>query len=110
MYSYKGIENLLKAKNMKKSDMIEAVGLSSRTVAKIGKGEKLSDSVIMRLCDFFGCEKEDIFVIESGNQLLNVLLTTQTALMVASYPKIKRDSFLKPTLSVHRTESRLMTS
>ena len=73
MYSYKGLENLLKAKNMKKSDMIESIGLSSRTVAQIGKGEKLSDSVIMRMCNFFGCEKDDIFIEEGANQLLNVL-------------------------------------
>ena len=73
MYSYDGLNNLLKAKNMKKSDLSARLGISSRTIAKIGKGEKLADNVIVRLCDFFGCEKEDIFTKICDNKTLQVL-------------------------------------
>ena len=73
MYSYDGLNNLLKAKNMKKSDLYARLGISSRTIAKIGKGEKLADNVIVRLCDFFGCEKEDIFTKICDNKTLQVL-------------------------------------
>ncbi len=73
MYSYDGLNNLLKAKGMKKSDLTRELGISSRTIAKIGKGERLADHVIVRLCDFFGCEKEDIVVEVSNNKILQTL-------------------------------------
>ena len=73
MYSYDGLKNLLKAKNMKKSDLSARLGISSRTIAKIGKGEKIADHVILRLCNFFACEKEDIFAEVCDNKILQVL-------------------------------------
>ena len=73
MYSYDGLNNLLKAKGMKKSNLTRELGISSRTIAKIGKGERLADHVIVRLCGFFGCEKEDIVVEVSDNKLLQTL-------------------------------------
>ena len=42
MYSYDGLNRLLKAKGMKKSELTKELGISSRTIAKIGKGEKNS--------------------------------------------------------------------
>lgn len=73
MYFYDGLNNLLKAKGMKKSELTSKLGISSRTLAKIGKGEKLADKVIVRLCDFFDCEKEDIVIEVSDNKILQVL-------------------------------------
>ena len=73
MYSYDGLNNLLKSKNMKKSELAQELGISSRTIAKIGKGEKLADHVVRRLCDFFGCKKEDIFTEVCDNKILQAL-------------------------------------
>ena len=73
MYSYDGLNKLLAEKGIKKSTLTEKLGISSRTLSKIGKGEKLSDKVIMRLCSFFGCEKEDIFTEIRINPLLIAL-------------------------------------
>lgn len=73
MYSYDGLNNLLQAKGMKKSELTSKLGISSRTIAKIGKGEKLADHVIVRLCDFFGCEKKDIVAEVSNNKILQAL-------------------------------------
>ena len=73
MYSYDGLSKILKEKNMKKSELSARLGISSRTIAKIGKGEKLADHVIVRLCDFFGCEKEDICTEVCDNKILQVL-------------------------------------
>lgn len=73
MYSYDGLNNLLKTKNIKKSELSARLGISSRTIAKIGKGEKLADNVIIRLCNFFGCEKEDIFTEVCDNKVLQRL-------------------------------------
>ena len=41
MYSYDGLNKFLEEKNMKKSELSAKLGISSRTIAKIGKGEKL---------------------------------------------------------------------
>ena len=73
MYSYDGLNKILKEKNMKKSELSAKLGISSRTIAKIGKGEKLADHVIARLCDFFGCEKKDICTEVCDNKILQVL-------------------------------------
>ena len=42
MFSYKGLEQKLSERNIGRSDLAKMLGISSRTVAKIGKGEKLS--------------------------------------------------------------------
>lgn len=73
MYSYSGLNKLLKEKNIKKSELSSILGISSRTLAKLSKGEKITDRVIARLCDFFGCEREDIVVEVSCNKVLQAL-------------------------------------
>lgn len=73
MYSYDGLKSLLKGKNIKKSRLTQELGISSRTIAKIGKGEKIADHVILRLCDFLGCRKEDICREICDNKLLEAL-------------------------------------
>ena len=79
MYSYDGLHNLLKARGIKKSELTRELGISSRTIAKIGKGEMLADRVIVRLCAFFGCEKEDIVTEVSENRILQVLREEKNA-------------------------------
>jgi DNA-binding Xre family transcriptional regulator len=79
MVSYDGLDRLLEAKNMKKSELTSKLGISSRTIAKIGKGEKLADHVILRLCNFFGCEKEDILTEICDNAILQALREEKNA-------------------------------
>ena len=57
MISYDGLTRLLKQNGLKKSELTKKIGISSRTIAKISKGEKIADNVILRLCEFFGCKK-----------------------------------------------------
>ena len=79
MYSYDGLNNLLKAKGMKKSELTRELGISSRTIAKISKGERIADNVLLRLCEFFGCEKEDIFAVVCENAILQRLREEKNA-------------------------------
>lgn len=79
MYSYDGLNNLLKAKGMKKSELTRELGISSRTIAKIGKGERIADNVLLRLCEFFGCEMEDIFTVVCENAILQRLREEKNA-------------------------------
>lgn len=79
MYSYDGLIKLLQARKMNKSDLVQSIGISSRTIAKIAKGEKLADHVILRLCEFFGCRKEDILTEICENAILQALREEQRA-------------------------------
>ncbi|MBO4276990.1 MAG: helix-turn-helix transcriptional regulator, partial [Clostridia bacterium] len=67
MFSYKGLEQKLKERNIGRSELTKLLGISSRTVAKIGKGEKLSRSVMSKLAGFFGCEPGDLVCEISDN-------------------------------------------
>ena len=51
-------------KNMQKKDLIDKVGLSSTTIAKMGKGEKVSLDVIERVCDHLDCNIGDVISFE----------------------------------------------
>lgn len=73
MISYKGLEQKLKERGIKRSELSNALGLSSRTIAKIGRGERLSRIVVEKLCGFFDCRKEDIFKDISENNILQTL-------------------------------------
>jgi len=79
MYSYDGLNSLLKAKGIKKSELTRELGISSRTIAKIGKGEKIADNVLLRLCEFFGCEKGDIITVACENATLQRLREEKNA-------------------------------
>ena len=79
MYSYDGLFTLLKAKNMKRSELAAALGISSRTLAKIGRGERLADGVIARLCDFFGCAREELVAEVSNNTGLQAVREEKNA-------------------------------
>ena len=49
---------------MKKQDLVEKVGLSSSTVAKMGKGENVSMDVLQKICDYLDCNIGDVMSFE----------------------------------------------
>ena len=49
MISYDGLENALKKRGIGKTVLSTELGLSSRTIAKIAKGEKLSKRSIQKM-------------------------------------------------------------
>ena len=79
MISYAGLLEILKKNGLKKSDLTAKAGISSRTIAKISKGEKIADNVINRLCEFFGCKSGDICREISDNSVLQVLRDEKSA-------------------------------
>ncbi len=73
MISYEGLEKALKTKGIGKTELSTELGLSTRTVAKIAKGEKLSRRSIQRIADYLG-ESTDVIMKEiSDNRLLQML-------------------------------------
>lgn len=62
--SYNGLWKQLIDHNMQKKDLIDKVGLSSTTIAKMGKGEKVSLDVIERVCNYLDCNIGDVISFE----------------------------------------------
>ena len=73
MISYEVLEKVLKEKEISKTELSVKLGLSTRTIAKIAKGEKLSKRSIQRIADYIG-ESPDVIMREiSDNKILQVL-------------------------------------
>ena len=62
--SYNGLWKLLIDKNLQKKDLIEELKISSSTVAKMGKGQEVSLSVLKRICEYLNCDFGDIVSLE----------------------------------------------
>lgn len=73
MTSYDGLLRKLEEKGLTKTDLTEKLGISSRTVAKISRGEKIADHVLKKIADFLGCTTEELFRSVSDNALLQTL-------------------------------------
>lgn len=58
--SYNKLWKLLIDKNMKKSDLKEQTGISSASLAKLGKGENITTDVLLKICESLDCRLEDI--------------------------------------------------
>lgn len=73
MTSYDGLLRKLEEKGLTKTDLTEKLGISSRTVAKISRGEKIADHVLKKIADFLGCTTEELCRSVSDNALLQTL-------------------------------------
>jgi Fic family protein/DNA-binding Xre family transcriptional regulator len=73
MVSYDKLVKILKENGLKKSDLTKLLGISSRTVAKIGKGEKIADNVLQKIAAYFSCAVEDLYCDVCDNSILQVL-------------------------------------
>ncbi|MDY3653120.1 helix-turn-helix domain-containing protein [Dysosmobacter sp.] len=59
-FSYNKLWKLLIDKNMTKSELTKAIGISSSTMAKMGKNENVSLEVIDKICALLECDINDI--------------------------------------------------
>ena len=57
--SYNGLWQLLIDKNMKKMDLVEKIGISSSTLAKMSKGEAVSMTIMEKICEELNCDFGD---------------------------------------------------
>ena len=73
MYDYAGFNKRLQEKGIKKSQLAAELHISSRTIAKISKGEKLSNSVITKISDYLQCKPNELYRVISGNPILQRL-------------------------------------
>lgn len=73
MISYEKLLAILEANGLSKTDLVTDLGLSSRTVAKIAKGEKLSGRTLRRIADHLKCAPESLYTVTGKNNILSVL-------------------------------------
>lgn len=61
---YDGLWKMLKDKKMYKKDLITELGISSATLAKMGRGENVSMEVLQKICELMNCNIGDIVSFE----------------------------------------------
>lgn len=66
---YNKLWKLLIDKEMKKSQLREAVGASKSTFAKLGKNENLTLPVLLNICEYLECDFGDIMEAVPENEV-----------------------------------------
>lgn len=73
MISYDGLYEQLRKNGITKTDLTSEIGISSRTIAKIAKGEKLSSRTMEKIAAFLGCDVHSLYQEKSDNLILQTL-------------------------------------
>ena len=73
MISYDGLEKALKEKGVGKTELSTELGISTRTIAKIAKKEKLSKRSIQKIADYLSKSPDAIMREISDNHILQLL-------------------------------------
>ena len=73
--SYRPLWHLLLDRNMNKQKLKELTGLSSSSIAKLGKGESVTTDALVRICKKLDCDLPDIMelVYDDGEPVRNRL-------------------------------------
>ena len=58
--SYNKLWKMLIDKNMNKQDLKNTTGISSASIAKLGKGENITTDILLKICMAMDCKLEDI--------------------------------------------------
>jgi Fic family protein/DNA-binding Xre family transcriptional regulator len=73
MISCDGLYEQLRRKRITKTDLTSEIGISARTIAKIAKGEKLSNKTLEKIAAFLGCDVHSLYREKSDNLILQTL-------------------------------------
>lgn len=79
MIKYYKLFDLLNRRGMKKSDLLCII--SSKTIAKLSKGENLTTDIIDKICTFLKCQPNDIMeVITDAHEIADntIMYTVNT--------------------------------
>lgn len=66
--SYKKLWKLLIDKDMKKSDLIAATGISRYTINKLNRGDNVTTDVLAKICLALDCTMDDIMEVISPQE------------------------------------------
>lgn len=65
--TYKKLWKILIDKDMSKQQLKELAGISSASIAKLGKGENITTDVLLKICEALDCRIEDILETVDDN-------------------------------------------
>lgn len=67
--SYNRLWKMLIDKNMKRQDLKEVSGISTASIAKLGKGDNITTAVLLKICNALDCDLSDIMeLVEEPNK------------------------------------------
>lgn len=66
--NYNKLWKLLIDKHMKKKDLREAAGITTNTIAKMGKSGDVSTQVLRKICEALECKIEDIVELDEPKE------------------------------------------
>lgn len=69
MLCYDRLWHLMLDKKLKKTDLCMLAGISSSTLAKLGKNEIVTLDVLQRICESLNCDIGDIMSFQKGRAL-----------------------------------------
>lgn len=58
--SYKKLWKLLIDKDMNKTQLMEAAGISNSSMSRLHKGENFNTDTLIKICDTLGCDIGDV--------------------------------------------------
>ena len=69
--SYKKLWKLLIDKEMMKKDLQKATGVSWSVITKLSKGETVRMDVLIKICNYLGCDIGDVMEIKRDEPEMN---------------------------------------
>lgn len=69
--SYKKLWKLLIDRDMKKKDLREAAGISTSSMAKLGKNKNINTDILVKICKALNCDISDIMEIVEDTKQAN---------------------------------------
>lgn len=62
--SYKKLWHLLIDRDLKKRELCEMAGISTSSLAKLGKGENVNTDILIKICHALNCGIDEIMEID----------------------------------------------
>jgi len=66
--SYNRLWKLLIDRGINKTQLKQMSGVSTTSIAKMGKGENLNTDVLLKICSALNCSTDDIMEVVDNNQ------------------------------------------
>lgn len=63
--SYNKLWKLLIDKDLRKKDLQKRAGISSSSIAKLGRNENVNTEIISKICNALGCDTSDIMEMKN---------------------------------------------
>jgi DNA-binding Xre family transcriptional regulator len=65
--SYNKLWKMLIDKKMNRQDLRHQAGISTASIAKLGKGQNITTDILLKICDALNCDITDIMEIDKSS-------------------------------------------